>query len=140
MSSRTFGLPVALLRLVRLEQEDGRGAEHLLAGVVPVRLRDDASVLGEVGHGRMVVVIQVLAASARAMKAGWMRTHTRPPSGTATRRIERDRVVAEVPELDVCDAQLLARQPLLPCCRSAFTRSSVMPSCRHSFADSPRSP
>src|SRR5215211_6707528 len=37
-------LPIALLGLVRLEQEHGRSTEHLLAGIVAVRLGDDAGV------------------------------------------------------------------------------------------------
>ena len=41
-------LPVALFGLVRLEQEDRRGAQHLLAGVVAMRLGYDARVLGEI--------------------------------------------------------------------------------------------
>ena len=60
MSEEHRRLPVALLGLVRLEQEHGRGAEHLLARVVAVRLGDDARVLREVGHRRVVVIVDVL--------------------------------------------------------------------------------
>ena len=65
-------LPVALLGLVRLEQEHRRSAEHLLAGVVAMRLGDDAGVLGELGHRRMVVVVDVLPGVRVSTKAGWM--------------------------------------------------------------------
>src|SRR3954452_17018381 len=41
-------LPVALLGLVWLEQEHGRSTQHLLAGIMPVRLGYDAGVLSEI--------------------------------------------------------------------------------------------
>src|SRR6185503_9358064 len=43
------GLPVALLGLMRLEQKYRRSAQHLLAGVVAMRLGYDAWVLRELG-------------------------------------------------------------------------------------------
>ena len=52
---------------------------------------------------------------------------------------ERDRVVSEVPELDVGDAEISAAASA-SFWRSALTRSRVMPCCRQSLADSPRSP
>ncbi len=61
MSRQHRWLPVALLGLVRLEQEDGRGAQHLLARVVAVRLRYDARVLRKIRGGRVIVIVDVLA-------------------------------------------------------------------------------
>src|SRR5271156_7134462 len=48
------GFPAALLGLMRLEQKDGRRAQHRLAGIVSMRLRDDARVLREVGHSGVI--------------------------------------------------------------------------------------
>src|ERR1700684_48764 len=49
------GLPAALLGLMRLEQKDGWRAQHLLAGIVSMRLRDDARVLREIAHSGVIV-------------------------------------------------------------------------------------
>src|SRR5579872_685130 len=54
-------LPAALLRLVRLEQKDRRGAKHALARLMAMRLGDDAGVLSKVADGRMVAIVRVPA-------------------------------------------------------------------------------
>ena len=53
--------PAALLGLVRLEQEDRRRAQNLLAGLVAMRLRDDPRMLSEFSHQLMVVIVEVPA-------------------------------------------------------------------------------
>jgi hypothetical protein len=53
------GLPVALLGLMRLEQEHARRADHGLAGVVAVRLGDDARFLGHLRGQGMIEVVGV---------------------------------------------------------------------------------
>ncbi len=100
-------LPVALLRLVRLEQEHRRGAEHLLPRFVPVCLRDDAGVLGEVGHRGMVVIINVL----RRVREDEGRMDPPVDVHEPIQRLpgECDRVVAQIPELDVRHAEMLGR-------------------------------
>src|SRR5579883_1064007 len=54
-------LPGALLRLVRLEQEDRRRAEHALAGSMPMRLGDDPRMLSEIADRRVIAIVGVLA-------------------------------------------------------------------------------
>ena len=118
---------------MRLEQEDRRRAEHLLAGLVAMRLGDDAGVLGEVGHRRMVVVVGVLLAVGQH-EGG---VDGAVDIGQAEQAVLRqgDRIVAEVPELDVVHAEHGGRGARPPSAARAFTRSSVMPGWRQSFAD-----
>ena len=106
MSSSTVGLPVALLGLVRLEQEHRRRAEHLLAGVVAVRLGDDARVLREIrrppgGRGCRCPCLRVRQHKGRVDGA----VDIHEPEERLV--VERDGIVAEVPELDVGDAEML---------------------------------
>ena len=109
-------LPVALLGLVRLEQQHRRRAQHLLPRVVAVRLRHDARVLGERRGRRVILVVGVLAG---------VREHELRPEGAVdideaeqSGLIESERVVAEIPELDVRHPQPRWPPPSASACRS----------------------
>ena len=99
------GLPVALLGLMRLEEEDGWGTQHLLTRIIAMRLGGDAGMLREIGHGRVVVVVDVLFAVCQhefRMGGAHQIHHAEQAFG-----VQRDGVVAEVPELDVVYAENL---------------------------------
>ena len=102
-----------------------------------MRLRDDARVLREIGHSGVIVVVDVLL-GVRKHEGGMDRAIDVDETEQRVSR-EIERVVAEVPELNVGDAQLLGRRLGL-LAALGLTRSRVMPSWRQSLALSPRSP
>src|SRR5271170_3878439 len=95
--------PSALLRLMRLKEKYGRRAENLLAGLVTVRLRDDPRVLGKFGHQLMVAIIDVAARVGE--DEGRADPAVEIDEAVERRLIERNRIVAEIPKLDVGDAE-----------------------------------
>ena len=97
------GFPVALLGLVGFEQEDGWGADDGDFGLVTVGLGEDAGVLGEVGHGGVVVVVDVLLAVGE--HEGGADRSEQGAEAEQGWRVEGNWVVAEVPELNVVDPE-----------------------------------
>jgi len=99
-----LGLPVALLGLVRLEQEHGRGAEGFASRLVAERLGDDARFLRHVRGERMVEVVRVLERM-REHEGGLQRTvDVHQPVDRLRRHAHR--VVAEVEELHLAAEQV----------------------------------
>ena len=72
-----------------------------------MRLRDDARVLGEIGRRGMVVVVDVLLGVGEHEGGMDRAVDVDQAEQRVLRQIKR--IVAEVPELDVGDAELLGR-------------------------------
>jgi hypothetical protein len=101
------GLPAHLLGLVRLEEVELGRAKHLLSGVVAPGLRDHAGLERNGGRVHVVGVVGVVGRMAQHEGRLHRPDHVHEP--VLRGAVEVERIVAEVEEPDVVDAERLRR-------------------------------